>query len=130
MFIPGITRVVHGPVNVEQAFKVTHCIIHYEFGTIDGTAYAKVRSTHEDRGYACTTEVQVVAARGAQVVNDPRSLFTCGESVRRGCDLGVFQKWARSSLSNATGFGAYIRINEGRRYPSTWQTDRITLTAF
>jgi len=128
--IPGVTRVVHGSVNVEQAFRVTHCIIHYEFGTFDGTAYAKARATHEDRGYACTTEIQVVAARGGQVVSGPRSLFTCGETIRRSCLPGVYLKWARSSLGHATGFGAYIKVNENLRWPRTWQMDRITLTAF
>jgi hypothetical protein len=127
---PGVIRVMHGPVNIEQAFKVTHCIIHYELGTYDGTAYAKVRATSEDHGYACTTESQVAAARGARVVNGPLSRFTCGESVRRSCDPGVFLKWAQSSLSNATGFGAYVKINELRRYPPAWQQDRITLSAF
>jgi len=127
---PGLSRVIHGTVNVEQAFRVTHCIIHYEFGTYDGTAYAKARATREDRGYACTTESRVVAARGAHVVNGSFSLFTCSESVRRSCDPKVFLRWAQSSLSNATGFGAYIKINELRRYPPTRQQDRITLSVF
>jgi len=46
-----VNRVVHESVNVEQASRVNQCIIHDEFGTFDGNAYAKARPTLEDRGY-------------------------------------------------------------------------------
>ncbi len=126
----GVHRVIRGPINTEQAFKVTHCIIHYEFGTYDGTAYAKVRATHADRGYACTAASQVVAARATRVVNGPLSVFTCGESIRHACLPSAYLKWAQSSRVGATGFGAYVKINELRRYPPAARQDRITLSAF
>lgn len=49
--LPDVNRVVHESVNVEQASRVNQCIIHDEFGTFDGNAYAKARPTLEDRGY-------------------------------------------------------------------------------
>jgi hypothetical protein len=129
--LSDVTRVVRGPVNVEQAFRVKHCIIHYEFGTFDGVAYARARSTHEDRGYVCTVQSQVIAARGSEVVTGTRSLFTCGARHLKPCDPGVYLRWAQSSVPNAVGFAAQLHVNDIRSWPppNTWQKDFVTLSA-
>jgi hypothetical protein len=132
--LPDVTRVLHGPVNSEQAFRVEHCIIHYEFGTYDGVAYAKARSTHEDRGYSCTVSSQVSAVRfGDEIVTGPPSVFTCGApSPRKPCLPQVYRRWAQSSLPSATGFAALFHVNVSRSWPppTTWRKDFITVSAF
>ena len=133
IYLPDVNRLVHGSVNVEQAFRVRHCIIHYEFGTAYGTAYVKARATHEDRGYSCTVETQVIAARGGRIVVGPRSVFTCGAPTRKGpCVPSVYLRWAQSRLPHANGFAALVHVNDGRAWPlpRTWGKDFITLSAF
>ena len=78
VLLPDVHQVLHRMTNVEQAYKVEHCIVHFEFGTFGGTAYSFVRVTHEDRGYICTYATQVVGVReGDELINGPQSEFNC-----------------------------------------------------
>ena len=116
---PDVHQVLQRTTNVEQAYKVEHCIIHFEFGTFGGTAYSFVRVTHEDRGYICTYTTQVVGVReGDEVINSPQSQFNCAARTPRPCNPPAnYYRWARSTLPNATIYAANIQVNVNRGWP-------------
>ena len=117
--VPGVHRDLHRSTNVEQAYKVDHCIVHFEFGTFGGAAYSFVRVTNEDPGYACTYTTQVVGVRdGDELINGPQSGSDCAARTPKGCNRNAdYYRWARSTLPSATVYAANVQVWAVRRWP-------------
>jgi hypothetical protein len=118
VLLPDVHQVLQRTANVEQAYKVEHCVVHFEFGTFAGTAYSFVRVTHEDRGYVCTYATQVVGVReGDELINGPQSDFSCAARTPKPCFPADYYRWARSILPNATFETARIQVSAIRSWP-------------
>ena len=117
--LPDLHRVLRRTVNVEQAFKVDHCVVHFEFGTFGGAAYSFVRVTHEDRGYVCTYTTRVVGVRdGDELFNGPQSELGCAARTPKPCSTRAgYYRWVRSALPNATIYTANVHVNAVRSWP-------------
>ncbi|MGO9872853.1 MAG: hypothetical protein ACLPVY_03555 [Acidimicrobiia bacterium] len=127
--VPAPVATRHSPTNVERAFRVAHCIVHYEFGNFGGIAYAKARAAHEDRGYICTVQSSVIVARGWKVFGGPKSVFTCG-ARKKGCLPTVYLKWAQSTVRNAIAIGADVQVNEIRAWPPPHTAHKDSVLVF
>jgi hypothetical protein len=102
------------PVNTVITYKDGDCTMQYQFGTIYGTAYAKVRAVRESIGDICLIQSQVVAQRGAAILISRSSLFSCGANTRRACSSAAYTTWRQSTIPYATGFGAHVNVIEIR----------------
>jgi hypothetical protein len=129
--LPDVHRALNRTVNVEGAYKVNHCVVHYEFGTFGGTAYSFVRVTHEDRGYVCTYRTRVVGVRdGDELTNGPQSEFSCAARTPKPCISPGYYRWARSTVPNATIYSADVQVNAIRGWPPPqfWQKNYATIS--
>ena len=118
VLLPDVHQVLQRTANVEQAYKVSHRVVHFEFGTFAGTAYSFVRVTHEDPGYVCTYTTQVVGVReGDELINGPQSDFSCAARTPKPCFPADYYRWARSTLPNATFESARIQVSAIRSWP-------------
>jgi len=126
---PPPAETLHSPTNAERAFRVTHCVVHYELGNFGGIAYAKARATHEDRGYICTVQSSVIVARGSEVFGGPKSVVTCG-ARKKGCLPSVNLKWAQSTVRNAVAIGADVQVNEIGASPLPRSTSKEVVQVF
>ncbi|MGO9873909.1 MAG: neocarzinostatin apoprotein domain-containing protein [Acidimicrobiia bacterium] len=102
------------PVNTVISYKDGDCALQYEFGTIYGAAYAKVRAVRESIGDICLIQSQVVAQRGATILISRSSLFSCGANTRSVCSSPSYTTWRQSTIPYATGFSAHVNVIEVR----------------
>jgi len=102
------------PVNIVITYKDGDCTLQYEFGTIYGTAYAKVRAVRENIGDICLVQSQVVAQRGPTILISRSSLFSCGANTKSACSSPAYTTWRQSTIPYATGFSAHVNVIEIR----------------
>jgi hypothetical protein len=118
VLLPDVHQVLQRTANVEQAYKIKHCIVHFESGTFAGTAYSYVRVTHEDPGYVCTYATQVLGVReGDELITGPQSDFSCAAPTPKPCFAADYYRWARSTLPNASFDAASIQVSAIRSWP-------------
>jgi len=102
------------PVNTVINYQDGDCAVQYEFGTIYGTAYAKVRAVRESIGDICLIQSQVVAQRGPTILISRSSLFSCGANTKSACSSPAYRAWRQSTVPYASGFGAHFNVIEIR----------------
>jgi len=102
------------PVNTVITYKDRDCTLQYEFGTIYGAAYAKVRAVRESVGDICLIQSQVVAQRGPTILISGSTRFSCGANTKSICSPAAYTTWRQSTVPFATGFAAHINVIEIR----------------
>ena len=114
------------PINTVVALKDDQCLVHFEFGSIYGAAYAKIRLINPGTDW-CLVRSQIVGVRGTRLVNGPWTAW----SLLGGPGAGLHAMgtdWMQSTASYADGLGAHyeISVQQGR----TVRVDTINVSAF
>ncbi len=105
------------PINTVLSVTKDACTIQYEFGSIYGAAYAKVRTVKVEPGFHCSVRIQAVAIRGHTLVNGHWATWAWDTAG-----------WTQSTLPFATGAGAHVEMTA--YYVNHSTSDSLTVSAF
>jgi hypothetical protein len=114
------------PTNTVVSLTDNHCSVQFEFGSIYGAGYAKIRMVNPAPDL-CLVRSQVVATRGSSIVNGAWSAWSLLGGPSAGTHLPSTD-WEQSTLPDAVGFGANFQISLWNS--RTGRVDSVNVSAF
>jgi hypothetical protein len=111
-------------INTILAVTDRHCLLHLEFGSIYGAAYAKIRLINFGPNAWCLVRSQVIAIRGTTLTNGPWTAWSLLGGPSAGLHV-MGTDWMQSTLTFAVGFGARYQISTTQGQKTTVETINV-----